>query len=40
MKQQEIMEVFKEMFLPVPTVEKCDFRDKSDKEAVFEIEIL
>lgn len=39
MKQQEIIELFKKIIMHIPTIEKCDFRDKSEKEAIFEIEI-
>lgn len=38
-KRQEVVESFKQLMLHIPTVEKCDFRDKSDNNVIFEIEI-
>ena len=38
-KQQEMVEAFKQLMLHIPIVEKCDFRCKTDSNIVFEIEI-
>ncbi|MDD3363199.1 MAG: type IV toxin-antitoxin system AbiEi family antitoxin [Hespellia sp.] len=39
MKQQEVIEKFKQLILRIPIVEKCDLKNKTEHSTVFEIEI-